>query len=110
MSCLTKLSREQLRCDIREMPLRYRLEMLADWTGAGLAQGTPDTLGWYASRGKNHPLGPETRAWIEQRLGYLAPPVHSVVLDCRRAFPCPVSHGAAGVLSRFLVLRWHAPP
>lgn len=73
MSCLTKLSREQIRCDIREMPLRYRLEMLADWIGAGAAQGTPDTLGWYASRGKHHPLGPETRAWIEQRLGYLAP-------------------------------------
>jgi hypothetical protein len=33
-------------------------------------QGTPDTLGWYAARGKNHPLGPETRAWIEARLGF----------------------------------------
>jgi hypothetical protein len=58
---------------IREMPLRYRLEMLADWIGAGAAQGTPDTLGWYASRGKNHPFGPETRAWVEQRLGRAAP-------------------------------------
>jgi hypothetical protein len=74
MSCFTRLSREQLRCDIREMPRRYRLEMLADWIGAGQAQGTPDTLGWYTVRGKHHPLGPETRAWIEQRLGYLASP------------------------------------
>ena len=55
---------------IQEMPLRYRKEMLADWIGAGMVQGTPDTLGWYAARGKNHPLGPATRAWIEDMLGY----------------------------------------
>jgi hypothetical protein len=55
---------------VSEMPERYRREMLADWIGAGMAQGTPDTLGWYAARGKNHPFGPETRAWIEAQLGY----------------------------------------
>lgn len=71
MSCLTKIDRSQIKAIIREMPLRYRKEMLADWIGAGMAQGTPDTLGWYAARGKNHPLGPETRAWIEAQLGYV---------------------------------------
>jgi hypothetical protein len=93
------------------MPLRYRLEMLADWIGAGAAQGTPDTLGWYASRGKNHPLGPETRAWIEQRLGYLAPPPrHPAVLDCPGHSPAQSLTARPAVLSRFVVLRWHAPP
>lgn len=56
---------------VQEMPDRYRREMLADWIGAGMAQGTPDTLGWYAARGKNHPLGPATRAWIEAMLGFV---------------------------------------
>jgi hypothetical protein len=70
MTCLSKIPASDLRLVIREMPRRYRLEMLADWIGAGLAQGTPDTLGWYAARGKNHPLGPETRAWVEAQLGY----------------------------------------
>src|SRR5207249_1167176 len=29
------------------MPDRYRREMLADWIGAGRAQGYPDTAAWY---------------------------------------------------------------
>lgn len=53
---------------IDEMPLRYREEMLADWIGAGMAQGTPDTKAWYLARGKNHLFGSETRAWIEAQL------------------------------------------
>jgi hypothetical protein len=57
---------------IVEMPLKYRLEMMADWQGAGQAQGTGDTLGWYRARGHRLPLGPKTRAWVEQRLGYVA--------------------------------------
>lgn len=71
MSCLTRISRSATRYTVREMPMRYRREMLADWIGAGMAQGTPDTLGWYAARGRHHEFGPETRAWIEAQLGYV---------------------------------------
>lgn len=70
MACLRKLPRAAARLVTFEMPPRYRKEMLADWMGAGAAQGTPDTLGWYAARGKHLPLGPETRAWVERQLGY----------------------------------------
>lgn len=41
------------------------------WMGAGLAQGTPDTLAWYTARGHRLPMGPNTRALVEQRLGYV---------------------------------------
>lgn len=71
MTCLTRIPRSACRYTVDEMPLRYRKEMLADWIGAGAAQGTPDTLGWYAARGRHHEFGPETRAWIEAQLGYL---------------------------------------
>lgn len=51
------------------MPDKYRREMLADWRGAGMALGKPDTKAWYlANKDKMH-LHPETRAWIEQQLG-----------------------------------------
>jgi hypothetical protein len=74
MACLISVPRESIRVIPQEMPDRYRREMLADWIGAGMAQGTPDTLGWYAARGKNHVFGPETRAWIEAMLGYTEVP------------------------------------
>jgi hypothetical protein len=70
MTCLARLDQSQLQLVVREMPVRYRLEMLADWQGAGLAQGTPDTLAWYRARGHRLPLGSETRAWVEAQLGY----------------------------------------
>lgn len=69
MACLVAVPRASIRVIADEMPERYRREMLADWIGAGMAQGTPDTLGWYAARGRNHVFGPETRAWIERQLG-----------------------------------------
>lgn len=53
-----------------EMPERYRKEMLADWIGAGLAQGAPDTLGWYVENREKLVLGPQTRVWIEDQLGF----------------------------------------
>ena len=53
------------------MPDRYRREMLADWRGAGLAQGTPDTLNWYTVNRHKMRLHPETQAWIEAQLGYV---------------------------------------
>lgn len=53
------------------MPERYRLEMLADWVGAGLAQGYGrNTIGWYAKNRDKMVLHPETRAWVEDMLGY----------------------------------------
>jgi hypothetical protein len=68
MTCLTKIPVGGVVLNIREMPKKYRKEMLADWIGAGQAQGTPNTLAWYETRGKNLPLGPETRTWIEAHL------------------------------------------
>lgn len=55
---------------VHEMPREYITEMLCDWMGAGLAQGTPNTLAWYTARGHRLPMGPNTRALVEQRLGY----------------------------------------
>lgn len=47
------------------IPDVYRREMLADWRGAGRAQGTPDTRVWYEANKHKMQLHPETRAWIE---------------------------------------------
>lgn len=55
--------------NVLEMPDRYRREMLADWIGAGMAQGTPNTQRWYLTNMNKMKLGPETRAWIEAQLG-----------------------------------------
>ena len=52
------------------MPQRYLLEVLADWQGAGLAQGRPDTLAWYRKNKDKMQLSPETRKRIEALLGY----------------------------------------
>lgn len=51
------------------MPDRYRREMLADWKGAGLAQGKPDTRAWYKANREKMLLHPETREWVERQLG-----------------------------------------
>lgn len=51
------------------MPEVFRREMLADWRGAGLALGFPDTAGWYMKNEGNIILHPETRAWVEVQLG-----------------------------------------
>lgn len=45
-----------------------RLEMLADWRGAGRAYGNPDTKAWYLSNKDKMQLHPETREWIEMQL------------------------------------------
>lgn len=52
---------------VKVLPMSHvaRLEMLADWRGAGRAQGTPDTLAWYRSNGHKLQLHPETRQWVE---------------------------------------------
>jgi hypothetical protein len=48
---------------------KARCEMLADWRGAGRALGQPDTRTWYLAHRDTMSLHPDTRAWIEQRLG-----------------------------------------
>lgn len=52
-----------------EMSPVDRLEMLADWRGAGRAYGNPDTKGWYQKNQDKMQLGPDTRKWIEAQLG-----------------------------------------
>ena len=56
-----------------EMPMPVRKEMLADWMGAGKAQGKvnqpAECASWYRANKDKMVLGPETRKWIEQRLG-----------------------------------------
>jgi hypothetical protein len=51
------------------MPDRYRREMLADWKGAGLAMGKPNTREWYLANRQKMILHPDTRAWVEKQLG-----------------------------------------
>lgn len=55
--------------EILPMPDEYRKEMLADWRGAGRAQGYGDnTKEWYKVNRNKMQLHPETRAWIEKHL------------------------------------------
>lgn len=52
------------------MPLRDAQEMVADWRGAGMAQGKPDTVKWYHVNRNNIQLHPDTRKWVETELAY----------------------------------------
>lgn len=52
------------------MPDVYRREMLADWIGAGLAQGKPNTVEWYAGNREKMKLHDETRDWLDKKLGF----------------------------------------
>jgi hypothetical protein len=52
-----------------EIPERYMKEMLADWRGAGRAQGTPDTRRWYDKNKHKMTLHTKTRTWVERELG-----------------------------------------
>lgn len=55
---------------ILPMPDLYRREMLADWRGAGKAQGYGDnTHQWYLSNKEKMSLHPDTQRWIEEQLG-----------------------------------------
>lgn len=55
--------------EVFEMPERFWKEMIADWRGAGKAQGRPDTAAWYTANRHTITLHPETRAWVEKELG-----------------------------------------
>lgn len=52
------------------MPYLDKCEMLADWRGAGKAQGRPNTVEWYHVNRDNMNLHPATRTWIENQLSY----------------------------------------
>lgn len=53
------------------MPDKYRREMLADWRGAGRAiTGKDNTLEWYQERKDRIQLHPDTKQWIDLRLGF----------------------------------------
>lgn len=52
------------------MPEKYVREMVADWRGAGRAQGTPDTIMWYAAHRDKIKLHPESRKLTETLLKY----------------------------------------
>ena len=53
-----------------DMPMAYRVEMLADWRGPHLTQGQPNLLAWYAAHRDKIILHPNTRAWVEKEMGY----------------------------------------
>lgn len=53
---------------VYEMPLKYRKEMLADWIGAGKAQGTKGVQFWWEKNKGKMILGPETRAWLQDEI------------------------------------------
>lgn len=58
------------KVDIRPQPMSLgaQREMLADWMGAGRAQGG-SVRDWYATYGPSLVLHAETRRWIEKKLG-----------------------------------------
>ena len=61
------------------MPDCFRREMLADWIGAGKAQGRPKTWEWYEKNKGKMILHPDTRTWIERELEVMrgmATPLH----------------------------------
>ena len=50
------------------MPPKYVREMVADWYGAGMAQGKPDIEGWYFANKERLPLHPGSRFLATQVL------------------------------------------
>jgi hypothetical protein len=52
-------------CKTFNMSLNRAKEMVADWRGAGRAQGTPDVGGWYRANREKLGLAPATRAYVE---------------------------------------------
>jgi hypothetical protein len=52
------------KADCLPMPKKYAREMVADWIGAGLAQGKPDVAGWYKDHQFSMTLHEDTRAEV----------------------------------------------
>lgn len=55
--------------DIMPMPDRFIREMIADWRGAGMAQGNYNTKKWYNENKDKMTLHPATRRRVEELLG-----------------------------------------
>jgi hypothetical protein len=73
--------------ELLPMPELYRLEMIADWRGAGMANGFSDTAGWYIKNRDLMKLNTETRQWIEDHLDIPAEQrAPSAKLAAQRAF------------------------
>ena len=53
-----------------DMPRWVVLEMVADWRGAGRAQGTPDVQKWYAANGEKMALTESARERVEELIGW----------------------------------------
>jgi hypothetical protein len=54
---------------LQAMPETYAREMVADWIGAGMAQGKPDCEAWYAANAAKMVLHGDTRALVERLIG-----------------------------------------
>lgn len=65
----TQVEDDQQSVKVYPMSDGARKEMLADWRGAGKAQGKPDIVAWYKANKGRMVLHPETRKWIEAALG-----------------------------------------
>ena len=63
------------------MPILAMKEMLADWRGAGRAQGKPDVRGWYEANKDKMDLHPHTRRWLELQLGIIKPTSFTDLMD-----------------------------
>lgn len=50
------------------MPERFVKEMIADWKGAGRAQGKPDTIAWYEDNRDRMLLHEDARALVHKEL------------------------------------------
>ena len=73
-SLYAKEIRDRLNRKIKVLPMpdKYRKEMLADWKGAGKAQGykqKDECKKWYLSNKSKMLLHPATTKWIEEHLG-----------------------------------------
>lgn len=56
---------------VSPMPERYVREMVADWYGAGMAQGKPDIRGWYEANKHRRTLHPATQSRVQELLELL---------------------------------------
>jgi hypothetical protein len=65
------LNEDEGKTVVLEMPLKDRKEMVADWRGAGKAQGKPFTWEWYTANKDKMQLAPQTRAWVEAEMAKL---------------------------------------
>lgn len=62
------LHQENSNTTVIPMSDQYIKEMVADWRGAGKAQGKPDTMAWYKANRDNIVLHATTRIKVEQLL------------------------------------------